>query len=216
VHCRSKPQKAAVEIEASRYSDSRLEDLSYSSLIQWPRTGYFEGLKPDAALLREALASYTSPQASTVAEQVFGTQARQQRISLKHLATLQQDTERRCSTVWREKMPDFTTGKIEHVRQICRRLRPVLGEKMDGIHGAYLAEDTDGRSQIEHYLELLAARHIPQKLGQDDTELIPPSQAEASGEYPLGWVHYADKDLYEFGLRENEWIQHMAVVGRSG
>jgi hypothetical protein len=113
-------------------------------------------------------------------------------------------------------MPDFTFGKIEHVRQICRRLRPVLGEKMDGIYGAYLAEDADGRSQIEHYLELLAARHMPQDLGQDDTELIPPSRAEASGDYPIGWVNYAGKDLYEFGLTDAQWLQHTMLVGRSG
>jgi len=29
---------------------------------------------------------------------------------------------------------------------------------MDQIYAAYLAEDPDGREQIEHYLELLAAR----------------------------------------------------------
>jgi len=32
------------------------------------------------------------------------------------------------------------------------------------------------------------------------------------GEYPLGWVTYSGKNLYEFGLRENEWIQHMAIL----
>jgi hypothetical protein len=87
---------------------------------------------------------------------------------------------------------------------------------MDQIYAAYLAEDADGRDQIEHYLELLAAKHIPQSLGQDEADLIPPSQEQARGEYPLGWVTYSGKNLYEFGLRENEWIQHMAILGRSG
>jgi len=107
-------------------------------------------------------------------------------------------------------------GKSSDVRQLCLRLRPILGARMDQIYAAYLAEDADGRDQIEHYLELLAAKYIPQSLGQDEAELIPPSQEQARGEYPLGWVTYSGKNLYEFGLRENEWIQHMAILGRSG
>jgi len=107
-------------------------------------------------------------------------------------------------------------GNFNNIRQLCLRLRPILGVRMDQIYAAYLAEDPDGREQIEHYLELLAAKHIPQSLGQEEAELIPPSQEQAQGEYPLGQVLYSGKHLYPFGLRENEWIQHMAILGRSG
>jgi hypothetical protein len=108
------------------------------------------------------------------------------------------------------------SSDFANIRQLCLRLRPILGPNVDQIYEAYLAEDADGREQIEHYLELLAAKHIPHALGQDETELIPPSQEQARGEYPLGWVNYSGRNLYEFGLRENEWIQHMAILGRSG
>jgi hypothetical protein len=107
-------------------------------------------------------------------------------------------------------------GNFNNIRQLCLRLRPILGARMDQIYTAYLAEDADGREQIEHYLELLAAKHIPQSLGQEETELIPPSEEQAQGEYPIGQVLYSGKHLYPFGLRENEWIQHMAILGRSG
>lgn len=107
-------------------------------------------------------------------------------------------------------------ANFSNIRQLCLRLRPILGARMDQIYAAYLAEDPDGREQIEHYLELLAAKHIPQNLGQDEAELIPPSQEQAQGEYPIGQVLYSGKHLYPFGLRENEWIQHMAILGRSG
>ncbi len=107
-------------------------------------------------------------------------------------------------------------ANFSNIRQLCLRLRPILGVRMDQIYAAYLAEDPDGREQIEHYLELLAAKHIPQNLGQDEAELIPPSQEQAQGEYPIGQVLYSGKHLYPFGLRENEWIQHMAILGRSG
>jgi len=111
---------------------------------------------------------------------------------------------------------DGKSGKMEYVRQLCRRLRPILGAKMDEVFAAYCAEDPDGKQQMETYLELLSAKHLPQGLDGTDNELIPPSQEQAQGEYPIGQVSYSGKSLYPFGLRENEWIQHMAILGRSG
>jgi hypothetical protein len=108
------------------------------------------------------------------------------------------------------------SSNFANIQQLCMRLRPILGPRVDQIYEAYLAEDSDGREQIEHYLELLAAKHIPQKLGQGDTDLIPPSEQQASGEYQFGQVLYSGKSLYPFAIRENEWIQHMAILGRSG
>ncbi len=107
-------------------------------------------------------------------------------------------------------------SSLDEVRQLCLKLRPILGDKVSRIFEAYLAEDADGRVQIQDYLERLAARHIASELGQEDTCLIPPSQEQSQGEYPLGQVLYSGKNLYPFGLRENEWIQHMAILGRSG
>ncbi len=102
------------------------------------------------------------------------------------------------------------------IRQLCLRLRPILGAQVDQIYQAYFAEDTEGRNQIEHYLELLTAKYLPEKLGQAETELIPPAVEQVTGEYEFGQVQYCGKHLYPFGLRESEWIQHMAIVGRSG
>jgi len=81
-------QPIELYFQHSRYSDSKLENSSYESLLQWPSKGYFDRLKADAALLKEALTSYPSLKTSTVAEQVFGNQARQERIELKHLVNI--------------------------------------------------------------------------------------------------------------------------------
>ena len=103
-----------------------------------------------------------------------------------------------------------------NVRQLCLQLKPILGSKMDKIYTAYCAEDKDGQQQIEHYLQLLSAKYLPSKLEQSKTVLLPPPEDQAAGEYQIGTVRYADKDLYPFGLREDEWIQHVAILGRSG
>ncbi|MHC4309603.1 MAG: ATP-binding protein [Planctomycetota bacterium] len=103
-----------------------------------------------------------------------------------------------------------------NIRQLCLQLKPILGSKADKIYTAYMAEDKEGQQQIEHYLQLLTAKYLPSKLEQSTTVLLPPSEETAGGEYKIGTVKYAGKNLYNFGLREEEWIQHMAILGRSG
>ncbi|MDD5458114.1 MAG: DUF87 domain-containing protein [Phycisphaerae bacterium] len=111
-------------------------------------------------------------------------------------------------------MPENTN--LSNIRQLCMKLKPILGEDVDKIYQAYMAEDEDGQKQIEHYLQLLQAKYMPVTLSQSDINLLPPSEKAASGEYHIGDVVYCDKKLYPFGLREDEWIQHMAILGRSG
>ena len=60
----------------------------YDSLLQWPASGYFDKFRSDAALLKQALSPYADIDASTVAAQVFGNQAREQRIGLRHSANI--------------------------------------------------------------------------------------------------------------------------------
>lgn len=113
-------------------------------------------------------------------------------------------------------MPDGTSGKTEYVRILCQRLKPILGDRMSQVFEPYCAEDTEGKQQIENYLELLSAKHLPASLDGNEPGLIPPSQEQAWGPYTIGSVLYAGKCLYDFGQRENEWIQHVGVFGRSG
>jgi hypothetical protein len=60
------------------------DNSHYDSLLQWPSNSYFSGLQRDTALFKEILTPYTIPAASTVADQVFGSQARQQKLGLRH------------------------------------------------------------------------------------------------------------------------------------
>ena len=113
-------------------------------------------------------------------------------------------------------MAEGITSKAELIRQLCRSLRPILGDKMNEVFQAYCAEDTEGKQQIETYLGLLSARHLSSSLDSRQNNLIPPPKEQAKGEYPIGQVYYSGRNLYEFGLREEEWIQHAAILGRSG
>ena len=106
--------------------------------------------------------------------------------------------------------------KMTQVRDLCRKLKPVIGEQADRIWMAYVAEDETGKEQIRDYLELLYAQKFQGHLESDGPGLIPPKAEDAEGEYRMGNVAYNGKALFPFGLRENEWTQHLGVFGRSG
>ncbi len=113
-------------------------------------------------------------------------------------------------------MADNAYGSADRVRELCRKLKPVMGQSAERIFNAYSAVDAEGKKQIETYVDALAARHLGRTLDDVSVNLVPPSKERVSGTYNLGTVQYNGKDIGDFGLRENEWIQHVAVFGRSG
>lgn len=113
-------------------------------------------------------------------------------------------------------MAEFDAHKAARVRELCRQMKPLIGERADRIWLAYVAENEDGKAQIQGYLELLAAQSFQSNLEMDGPGLVPPRLADAAGEYLLGDVAYNNRTLGPFGLREQEWIQHVGVFGRSG
>ncbi len=102
------------------------------------------------------------------------------------------------------------------VRQLCQKLQPVLGPGIEKVYLAWQAEDENGKELLEKYLQRLAFKYLPNDLSSSEFDLLPPTQKQAAGEYELGTVIYGQKQLYPFGLREDEWIQHVAILGRSG
>ena len=102
------------------------------------------------------------------------------------------------------------------VRELCRNLKPIIGAQADRAWLAYVAENEEGKDQIQDYLELLAAQQFQGTLETEGPGPVPPGPGAAAGEYALGSVAYNGRELYPFGLRENEWTQHVGVFGRSG
>jgi len=103
-------------------------------------------------------------------------------------------------------------------QELCRKLQPVLGKKIDGLWAAYLAEsDPGGKADIEQTLELLAAKHLGQSYQPDRSPFPPPPKAFAErGDIPLGKVSYGGRALYPFTLLSNRLKEHLLVAGRSG
>ena len=103
------------------------------------------------------------------------------------------------------------------VQEQCRKLRPVLGKKVDRLWSAYLADDADGKADIEQTLELLAAKHLGQNYEPDRSPFPPPPKSFAqAGDIPLGQVSYGSRQLYPFRLQSARISEHALIAGRSG
>ncbi len=103
------------------------------------------------------------------------------------------------------------------VEELCRKLKPVLGKKIDNLYLKYsLADSRDKKMEIEQALHALYHKHLNKSMFSDKILLEPPEKDVIKGDYPLGKVVYPDKELYPFGLRERDWQRHICISGMSG
>lgn len=79
-----------------------------------------------------------------------------------------------------------------------------------------MSEDREARAEIESTLSVLYEKHLNTHLLSAKVLLEPPEAEVINGAYPLGKVNYADRDLYAFALREEDWPRHVCITGMSG
>ena len=99
--------------------------------------------------------------------------------------------------------------------ELCRKLRPVLGRRIDALR-ADAALHPEQLNDTVALLRVLAEQRLGDHYHDKAILLPPPGTTAATGAYPLGTVCYGTRQLHPFGLREDEWVQHVAVFGRSG
>lgn len=107
---------------------------------------------------------------------------------------------------------------MTRVQELCRKLRPVMGARIDGLWLAYLAEsEADGKADIEQTLEMLAVKHLGADYHIDRSPFPPPTRKFArSGDIPVGAVSYAGRAMYPFLLKSLRLTEHVLIAGRSG
>jgi hypothetical protein len=98
-----------------------------------------------------------------------------------------------------------------------KRLESFIGhEKAIRLLRVYQMEDADGRRDMEAAIQIQVERQLGVTPLSPDQALSLPQASQAAGPYVLGTVMAGDRPLYPFGVREDEFIQHMAIFGRSG
>jgi len=111
-----------------------------------------------------------------------------------------------------------TSPQQSRMAELCRRLKPILGQKIDRLWHVYMADSSlGGRAEIEQTMELLAARHLGQSFEPDRSPFPPPPEAfAASGDLALGTVTYGARNLYPLKLPSRRLKEHVLIAGRSG
>jgi hypothetical protein len=102
------------------------------------------------------------------------------------------------------------------IEEIFRKLKPISVSSLDELWREYILSDAKTQKNIEDVLRLVLAKNLGQTFEEKEVLLEPPSEQDAYGEYPLGIIYYGREKFHPFGLRENEWIQHVGIFGRSG
>ena len=102
------------------------------------------------------------------------------------------------------------------IEEICNKLRPVFGKKIDQIYFQYtVSQDRNEKEEIAGILSTLYQKHLNELLNKG-VLLEPPKEKMIDGEYELATVSYARKKLFPFKLREKDWPRHICVTGMSG
>ena len=102
------------------------------------------------------------------------------------------------------------------VEEICRKLKPVLGKRIDEIYFRYsMAESKEEKEELMHFVTSLYQKYL-EKLLSNGVLLEPPTKENVSGTYPLATVNYAGRKLFPFALKEEDWPRHVCISGMSG
>ncbi|MBT3397886.1 ATP-binding protein [archaeon] len=106
--------------------------------------------------------------------------------------------------------------KAMGMEDICNRLRPILGKKVDELYFRYsVAETREEQNEIAQFLRALYQKNL-NKLLDKGVLLEPPRKEVIDGDYKLATVSYSGKKLFPFTLRDRDWPRHVCVTGMSG
>ena len=110
----------------------------------------------------------------------------------------------------------ITVGVFMKIEEVFRKLKPIAEKDMDLLWQEYILADTKTRKSIEEALHILMDENLDETYEERNILLEPPPREIAYGDYPLGFVFYGKDRFHPFGLKEEEWIKHMGIFGRSG
>jgi hypothetical protein len=105
----------------------------------------------------------------------------------------------------------------QHVEEICKKLKPILGENAEKLWNLYLAEDEKGRRELELDIQILAEKYLKEKSLKNPKILLEPPEAKNSqGSFHLGEVIYSNKKLHSIFLRPEDFTKQIGIFAITG
>jgi len=105
---------------------------------------------------------------------------------------------------------------MKEIKDLLQKIEPVMGKRVKGLwYLSLLSKDLKAWMKNKDLIRLVADRKA--KLDyKEEIRLPPPSEEKLIGEYEIGKVIYPDREYADFGLREDEFIKHILIVGMTG
>jgi uncharacterized protein len=103
------------------------------------------------------------------------------------------------------------------MRELCRRLRPLVGRKAESLWSYYVTAPTPlARFDAENLIQAFALTHLGSQI-QKKSILLPPDPNEAArGEIYLGQILYHGRNVGPVRLRRDELLKHVGMFATTG
>src|SRR5262249_13074360 len=113
-------------------------------------------------------------------------------------------------------IPDRTRDKTL-LPDLFRRMKPLVGKRIDDLWVAYQLGKPDDKQAIEEVLTILAVKRLGIAIGDEKIVLEPPRpEVISGGEYTIGTITYPGLPAYPFTIHRNDLLRHMFLLGPSG
>ncbi len=107
--------------------------------------------------------------------------------------------------------------QAKDIEELCKKLKPVIGDKADKLWYMYLAEDDKGRKDVALDIEIIAEKLLKKDaLSTQEILLTPPSPESSAGSFLLGDVIYNHKKLHPLHLRPHDFINQTGIFSVTG
>ena len=105
---------------------------------------------------------------------------------------------------------------MKEIKDILRKLEPVMRDRVRGLwYWSLLPKDEKAFQKNKDLLRLIADKKAKLDF-REEIRLPPPNPSKLAGEYDIGTVIYPNIDYAKFGLKEDEFIKHILIVGMTG
>jgi len=105
----------------------------------------------------------------------------------------------------------------QEIEEICKKLKPIIGDEATELWYMYLAEDDIGRKKLALDIEILAEKLLKEESLSKQTILLdPPSLANSSGSILIGDVFYNNKKLHSLYLKPEDFIKQVGIFAVTG